>query len=217
MGETRRPVKRPVLLIDMDGTLIDTLRDLAASVNFTLRALGYPERSLDQVRSFVGNGAVAMLAQSMASAAPAELARAQEAFFAHYDEHLLDHSRLFAGWEKVFASGHTLVCATNKPIRFAEKIIRGLGLADRFALVVGGDSLAVKKPDAGVAEHIAGRLGARVDDFIIIGDGVPDGRLAQNCGFPFWAARWGYAPAGELDPYATLWLDSPADVVERLA
>lgn len=208
---------RPVLLIDMDGTLIDTLVDLAESVNFTLRALGYPARSLDEVRSFVGNGAIALLSRSMASAAPAELERAKEVFFTHYDAHLLDHSRPFAGWEKVFASGHTLVCATNKPIRFAEKIIGGLGLADRFALVVGGDSLAVKKPDAGVAEHIAGRLGARVDDFIIVGDGVPDGRLAQNCDFPFWAARWGYAPPGELDPYASLWLDSPAEILERLA
>lgn len=208
---------RPVLLIDMDGTLIDSLRDLAQSVNFTLRALGYPERSLAEVRSFVGNGAVALLGRALASAAPAELERAKEVFFAHYDEHLLDHSRLFPGWERVLDGGHTLVCATNKPIRFAEKIIRGLGLAERFALVVGGDSLAVKKPDAGVAAHIAARLGARVDDFIIVGDGVPDGRLAQNCDFPFWAARWGYAAPGELDPFATLWLDSPAQIAERLA
>lgn len=219
MGETSHPeppLAQPILLIDMDGTLLDTLRDLAQSVNFTLRSLGYPERSLDEVRSFVGNGAVALLARSMESAAPGELERAKEVFFDHYDAHLLDFTRPFAGWEHVFAGSLTLVCATNKPLRFAEKIIRGLGLADRFALVVGGDSLAVKKPDPGVAAHIAERLGARVDDFVMVGDGVPDGRLAQNCGFPFWAVRWGYAAPGELDAYASAWLASPGDIVERL-
>lgn len=203
---------KPILLIDLDGTLVDSEADLAASVNHALRALGYPERSVSEVRSFIGHGALNMLGQAMASASAADFERAKAIFLAHYEAHLLDTSRVFAGWEAVFETEARLVCATNKSSGFARRILDGLGLTPRFALLVGGDTLAVKKPDPAVAAHVAAALGARVDDFVMIGDGVPDGRLAQNCGFPFWAARWGYASPGELDALATRWLKTPAEV-----
>lgn len=212
-----KPVPAPALLIDMDGTLLDTLRDLAGSVNYALQALGRPARSLDEVRAFVGQGAAVLLARAMAGGSAAELAEARQVFFAHYRDHCLDTTRLFPGWDAVLAAGLTLVCATNKPERFARIILDGLGLTPRFSLVVGGDTLAVKKPDPGVAAHIAAGIGLAPAGFIMIGDGLPDAELARNAGFPFWAAGWGYVRPGELEPYAAAWLARPEDILTRLA
>lgn len=212
-----KPVLPPALLIDMDGTLLDTLHDLAASVNYALAALSRPARSLDEVRSFVGQGAAVLLSRALAGATAAELEKARHVFFAHYTEHCLDTTCLFPGWDAVLASELTLVCATNKPERFARAILEGLGLTPRFSLVVGGDTLAVKKPDPGVAAHIAAGIGLAPDAFIMIGDGLPDAELARNVGFPFWAAGWGYVRPGELEPYAAAWLARPEDILTRLA
>jgi phosphoglycolate phosphatase len=202
----------PVYLIDLDGTLVDTLADLNASVNYTLAALGQPSRTIDEVRSFVGHGVTTLLARALASETPAVLDRARELFFEHYEAHLLDHSRIYAGWEGVLNTELTLVCATNKPERFARQILDGLGLSARFRLLVGGDTLPVKKPDVAVAAFVAERVGCGVEDLIMVGDGPADGELAARCRFPFWAVRWGYGANHELAPFATRWLDGPAEI-----
>jgi phosphoglycolate phosphatase len=207
---------KKTLLVDMDGTLVDSLTDLAASVNFTLAQLGHPARSMEEVRSFVGNGAVVLLTRSLGESSPAETQEARAIFFEHYGNHLLDHTRVFPGWERVFDSDLALVCATNKPERFAKQILEGLGLTKRFSLLVGGDTLAVKKPDPGVSAYITQVVGGSVHDLAIVGDGAPDGALARACGFPFFGARWGYASEAELTPYAPVWLDGPADLLTVL-
>lgn len=206
-----------VLLVDMDGTLVDTEIDLANSVNFTLEAMGHPKRSREEVRSFVGSGALALLAKALETEDAARLEKAKQTFFAHYDEHLLAHSKPYAGWAAVLASDIPMVCATNKPERFAKKILAGLGLTDRFRLLVGGDSLAVKKPDPAVADYIARQLGVNRNHFIMVGDGVPDAQLAAQCALPFWGARWGYSAEAVLAPYAPLWLERPEDILSRWA
>jgi phosphoglycolate phosphatase len=210
-------VMQHVLLVDMDGTLVDTLPDLAASMNHTLAAMGQPTRSADEVRSAVGSGAIAMLAKVLASGHPDpdQLEKAKQIFLAHYDQTLLTHSRPYAGWAEVLSSDIPLVCATNKSERFAKKILEGLGLTNRFLLLVGGDTLPVKKPDVGVADYIGNKLDKRKENFIIVGDGIPDGQLANNVGFPFWGARWGYSEVDVLAPYGPLWLDNPADILHH--
>jgi phosphoglycolate phosphatase len=212
-----KPVPAPALLIDMDGTLLDSLPDLASAVNHALAAMGRPVRPLDEVRAFVGQGASTLVRRAMAGGTAAEIDRALEFFFAHYTEHCLDTTRPYPGWEAVLASDLTLVCATNKPERFARALLDGLGLAPRFRLLVGGDTLAVKKPDPAVAAHIAARLGVAASQFIMIGDGLADAELAHNAGFPFWAAAWGYVKPGELESLASAWLTRPEDILRQVA
>jgi phosphoglycolate phosphatase len=207
----------PILLVDMDGTLVDTQRDLAVSINHTLCKMGHPPRDESEIRAFVGRGATTLLKLALASEQPAQIESARQIFFDHYEGHLLDHTRLFEGWQKVLDSDVRLVCATNKPQRFAARILNGLGLSSRFELLVAGDTLPVSKPDVRVARHIAEALGVAVDSFVMVGDGTPDGKLAQNCAFPFWAARWGYAAEDELAPFDPLWLAQPQDILEELA
>ncbi len=208
--------RTPVLLVDMDGTLVDTTKDLALSVNATLAAMDCPTRPEEEIRSFVGQGATVLLLKALGTDDPARIDAARNWFFAHYDEHLLDHSRLFAGWDAVLRADVRLVCATNKPERFAAKILEGLGIRSRFEVLIGGDTLPVRKPDPGVAVHIAEAVGVQVSDLVIVGDGEPDGRLGRACGFPFWAAAWGYGSRAELDPFATLWLQEPQDILAHL-
>lgn len=205
-----------ILLLDMDGTLVDTERDLAVSVNHTLVAMGHPPREQAEIKSFVGNGATALLIKALASEEPHRVEAAKQIFFQHYADHLLDHSRIFPGWESVLDADISLVVATNKPERYAKAIVKGLGLESRFDLLVGGDTLAIRKPDVGVAAFIAKQLGVSAERFVMVGDGVPDGQLAKNAGIPFWAVRWGYGSIEELSVFDPLWLDSPADVLRAV-
>ena len=202
-----------VLALDLDGTLLDSERDLALSVNHTLVTLGLPVRTDAEIKSFIGNGVTVLLTKALDQVTPALLSDAKEIFFAHYRDHLLDNSCLYDGWTGVLESDIPLALATNKPERFARAILAGLGLLPRFGALIGGDSLPVRKPDVGVADHLAQTLRIPCSRLIMVGDGIPDGQLAAAAGIPFWAATWGYSTRDELAPWATLYLESPKDIL----
>ncbi len=203
-----------MLLLDLDGTLVDSLHDLAVSLNHTLHTFGLPERSLAEVRAFIGEGVTVLLGRALATEDAATLEEGRRRFFEHYREHCLDDTRVFAGWEPVLESDLPLAVLTNKPERFARRILEGLGLHKRLAMIVGGDTLPVRKPDLGVLDHMTEALGVARERCIMVGDGLPDGRIAQAAGIPFWAVRWGYGSEESLAPYATRWLADPREIIE---
>jgi phosphoglycolate phosphatase len=184
-------------VLDLDGTLLDTLDDLAASVNAALVAVGRPPRPRHEIERFVGEGARRLLERAVAP--HHELAEAAlAAWWRHYDVHCLDRTRPFPGLPELLTrSGRRLAVHTNKPGRAARHILAGLGLLDRFAVVTGGDE-APRKPDPAGTLEIMRRLGARPEETVFIGDSPTDVRTARNAGVTMVAVTWGFRPREEL-------------------
>lgn len=203
-------------IFDLDGTLIDSVDDLAASVNHGLLAVGLPPRSRDEVRSYVGNGARSLIERSVGERKDLVDA-ALKAWSEHYAAHLLDQTRPYKGIPEVLLGARrTLAVQTNKPGPMAREILRGLGLLDRFALVVGGGEAARKPDPAGVA-LILDRIGARAEDTVFLGDSPVDVLTAKNAGLSLVAVTWGLSSRDELvRAGAENLADKPADLVPWL-
>lgn len=184
-------------VLDLDGTLLDTLDDLTASVNAALQAVGLPPRPRPEIERFVGDGARRLLERAVAP--HDELAGpALAAWWRHYDVHCLDRTRPFPGLPELLTrSGRRLAVHTNKPGKVARRIFAGLGLLDRFAIVTGGDE-APRKPDPAGTLEIMRRLGARAEDTVFVGDSPTDVRTARNAGVRMVAVTWGFRPREEL-------------------
>ena len=184
-------------ILDLDGTLLDTLDDLATAVNLALADVGRPPRTVDEIEGFVGEGVRLLLERAVAP--HAELAApALAAWWRHYDRHCLDQTRPFDGIPALLTrSGRHLAVHTNKPGRVARHIFKGLGLLDRFAAVVGGDE-APRKPDPAGTLELMRRFGARPEDTVFIGDSPTDVRTARNAGVTMVAVTWGFRPRAEL-------------------
>lgn len=184
-------------IFDLDGTLVDSREDLAQAVNHALSQVGVPQRSLAEVTHFVGDGAAKLMSRSLASNDQL-LDPALDAWADYYRDHLLDHTRLYPGLAEVLAAAQrTLAVQTNKPGEMARAILQGLGVAGRFAQVVGGDE-GPRKPDPAGALAIASQLGARPEETVFIGDSKVDLETARAAGMRFVAVTWGYVPEAEL-------------------
>jgi phosphoglycolate phosphatase len=184
-------------ILDLDGTLLDTLDDLWGAVNAALAEVGLPARSRAEVERFVGEGVRLLLARAVAPRHDL-LEPALAAWWRHYQVHCLDRTRPFPGMrEQLARAGRHLAVLTNKPGRLARHILAGCGLADRFAAVVGGDE-APRKPDPAGALDLMRRFGARRDQTVFVGDSPVDVRTARAAGVPLVAVTWGFRPRTEL-------------------
>jgi phosphoglycolate phosphatase len=184
-------------IFDLDGTIIDSVEDLAASVNHALGAVGLPARSLDEIRGFVGEGARLLVERAIAPRADL-LEPALAAWWTHYEAHCLDRTRPYPGIGPLLAgAGRVLAVHTNKPGALARRILAGLGLLGHFAVVVGGDE-APRKPDpAGLLGLVAG-LGATPAETVMIGDSRHDVATALAAGVPLVAVTWGLSSRAAL-------------------
>jgi len=184
-------------ILDLDGTLLDTLDDLAASVNAALAQVGLPPRQRPEIERFVGDGARNLLARAVAPRTEL-LEPALAAWWVHYRAHCLERTRPFPGIPELLTrSGRRLAVHTNKPGSLARQIFAGLGLLDRFAIVTGGDE-APRKPDPAGTLAIMRRLGARASDTVFIGDSPTDVRTARGAGVRLVGVGWGFRPEAEL-------------------
>jgi phosphoglycolate phosphatase len=184
-------------VLDLDGTLLDTLDDLAASVNAALAAVGLPPRPRAEIERFVGEGARLLLARAVAPRLDL-LEPALAAWWVHYRSNCLVHTRPFPGVPALLTrSGRRLAVHTNKPGSLARQILAGLGLLDRFAIVTGGDE-APRKPDPAGTLEIMRRLGARPADTVFVGDSPTDVRTARAAGVRLVGVGWGFRPEAEL-------------------
>ncbi len=186
-----------LVVFDLDGTLVDSLDDLHASVSHALGALGLPPRSRAEVHGFVGEGVRLLLARAIA---PHDdlLEAALAAFQPHYEAHCLDRTRPYPGVEAMLAGARrTLAVNTNKPGAMAREILGGLGLLPRFAAVVGGDE-APRKPDPAGVLGIMARVGAAPRETTFVGDSRVDVATARAAGVAMVAVTWGYGSRAEL-------------------
>ncbi len=184
-------------ILDLDGTLLDTLDDLAAAVNHALAAVGLPPRSRPEIERFVGEGVRRLLSRALGPHQE-RLDPALAAWWSHYEEHCLDRTRPFDGIRGQLAgAGRLLAVLTNKPGRLARRTLAGTGLLDQVALVVGGDE-APRKPDPGGALELMRRLSARREETVFVGDSPTDALTARHAGVTMVGVTWGFRPRVEL-------------------
>lgn len=187
------------VIFDLDGTLIDTAADLAASMNFVLQRAGREPAPPDRVRRFVGHGARAMLERGFrenGGAAPIDLDPHVALFLEHYLQHIADHSRPFPGaietLDRLQAEGAAIAICTNKREAWARALFEALGLTQRFAAIIGADTVGVAKPDA--RPVIAALQLSQAERGVFVGDSDTDIRAARAAGMPCLAALFGYGP-----------------------
>jgi phosphoglycolate phosphatase len=204
-------------VFDLDGTLVDSVEDLHASVNHALAAIGLPPRSVAEVRTFVGEGARVLLAKAVA---PRDelLEPALAAWRPHYAAHCLDRTLPYPGIGPLLAgAGRTLAVLTNKPGEMSRKILDGLGLLQRFAVVIGGDE-APRKPDPTGLLEIVARVGAAPSETVLIGDSRHDVETARRAGVPVVAVTWGLGTREDLVlAGATVFADTAAELAPWVA
>ncbi len=182
------------LLFDLDGTLIDSVDDLACGVNLTLADLRLPPRERDDVARYIGDGVVSLLARSIAAARGADPWSAPDAgaaraalpiFRDHYNAHLTDSTTLLPGAAELLAdlpSSVRVGLVTNKPERPARRILEALGVAERFTAVLGGDSLPTRKPDPALVLAALDACRSEPGEAILVGDGLNDARAGKAAG-----------------------------------
>jgi len=193
----------PLILFDLDGTLLDSARDLHAAMAVLLAAKGEPPVDFEVFRPVVSKGARAMLKRSFAGADEQQCEALLPEFLAHYEGALAAHSRLFDGVAEVLAQIEMQQSrwgiVTNKPFYLAEPLIEKLGWSQRSAILLGGDSLPRKKPDPDQLLHACAVLGEVPEKVVYVGDDERDVQAANAAGMRSIGALWGYRPDGD-DP-----------------
>ena len=189
------------LFFDLDGTLVDSVPDLAVAVNIMLVQLGLPPRAEAEVRLWVGNGVDNLLDRALTGemagrADPALFARAKPLYKTAYAAHLSSYSQVYpgvnAGLTALQAAGLPLACVTNKPVEFARPLLERLGLASFFRTVVGGECVARPKPAPDALWLCAERLGAPIRHSLMVGDSSNDIGAARQAGCPVVCVPYGY-------------------------
>ena len=207
-----------LVMFDLDGTLVDSLPDIAAALNHTLRHAGLPPLSHAQVAVYVGDGAAKLVQRAVPDdTRPAALAELVAMFRADYAQHLCVETRTYPGIEEVLrrlSSSLPLAVLTNKPGELARPLLAALGLDRFFAQVIGdGDGFA-RKPDPDAGRWLLRHHGVEASRALVIGDGIPDLRFAQALGSAAAAATWGYVTRALQAAERPTWLvDAPEQLL----
>jgi phosphoglycolate phosphatase len=192
----------PVIVFDLDGTLIDTAPDLVATLNVVLTKEGLPPAPYDQARTLIGGGAKAMLARGLAAEgrdpSPAQLDKLFADFINYYSAHIADHSRPFPELEQTLDrladSGFKLAVCTNKLEGLSRKLLDALNLTQRFAFICGQDTFGAPKPNPDTLRKTVAAASGSMSDAVMIGDSETDVATARAAGIPVIAVDFGYTP-----------------------
>ena len=215
-------------MIDLDGTLVDSIPDLAAAANGMLREMGRAELGVDVIRTFVGKGIPNLVARALTgsldgSVAPDVLERAMPIYERYYTEFNGRHSTVYPGvvegLDALRTARFPLACVTNKSGRFTLALLECVGLARYFDEVVAGDTLPQKKPDPAPLLHACRKLGVQPREMLLIGDSLNDVQAARAAGCPVFCVPYGYnegRDVRELDVDAIVTsLDEAAGLITR--
>ena len=200
----------PLLVFDLDGTLVDTAPDLVDTLNVVFGREGMPPVPYDQARMMIGGGAKAMLMRGLETegraVTPELLDRLFGDFLGYYADHIAVRSRPFPGLVETLdllsARGHRFAICTNKLESLSVLLLNELGLADRFEAICGQDTFGVQKPDPEILRGTIASAGGAADNAVMIGDSATDIRTARAAGIPVIAVDFGYSerPVAEFAP-----------------
>jgi phosphoglycolate phosphatase len=173
-----------LMIFDFDGTLVDTVVDLTAAVNYTLRHLGREEKREEEIAAFVGDGVTKLIERSLGEDDPDYYSEAINIFAVYYSDHLLDNTHLYPGVKDVldFYWQKKKVILTNKRYSFTMDIVQGLNIEKYFLEIVGEGSLPYGKPDKRLVDYLLHKYSVKKERSVIVGDGMNDVNLAKNSG-----------------------------------
>ncbi|RKT21860.1 phosphoglycolate phosphatase [Paraburkholderia sp. RAU2J] len=210
----------PAVLIDLDGTMVDTAPDIAAAVGRMLDDLGAAPLPLDTVTGFIGNGVANLVRRSLEAAGMSErcdIEGAQRVFERHYADTNGQFGRVFpgvaAGLRALRESGYRCACVTNKPQSLAAALLTRTGLARYLDVLIAGDTLATMKPSPQPYWHACRLLDSEPAHCVVVGDSPVDVAAARAAALPVFIVSYGYA--GESGAHA-LRCDALIDSFEAL-
>jgi len=216
-------VRKPkMILIDVDGTLVDSVPDLAYCVDEMMKAIGREPHGETKVRDWVGNGVErltrrALIGQLDGEPSDEDFAKGYPIFLELYKDNTSKRSCLYPGVSEgldyMKSQGYRLGCVTNKDAQFTIPLLKGLGIYDEFGIVVSGDTLPVKKPDPQPLLHAAAHFGVGAEDSLMLGDSKSDVTAARNAGFQIVCMSYGYNHGEDIRNYHP---DAVIDSMEEL-
>ena len=209
------------IVFDLDGTIVDTAPDLSNALNAALASLGREPVPISAARAMIGHGTRALLRNGLAATGGVDNGLIEAAYpvlIRFYEDHICELTRPYPGieeaWDELVARGVALALCTNKPAGLTRRLVEALGWGDRFAGIVGGDTLAVGKPDPAPLRLAIERAGGGPAAFV--GDSIVDVETAKAAGVPCVAVSFGYAdrPACQLGADAVI--DAFSDLVPAI-
>ena len=203
-------VSKKFFVFDLDGTLFNTLPDLAPAVNVSLQAFGLEPLSYETICSYIGNGSKNLIRRSLGDA-PVSLDAAHQVFLDYYKEHCTEKTKIMPGVLDFFKTNKRVALLTNKPILPTKLILSHFGFAGFFESVLGGDTAIEKKPSPQGILQILKNANVRSEDAVMIGDDVPDLLAAKNAGIDSVLILNGFGKRENILPY------SPENTVEHFS
>jgi len=209
-----------LVIFDLDGTLADTKRDLALSVNAMREFMELSPLPLDAVASYIGQGVTVLIKRALGSqASEDEVAKGLAFFLQHYSRHLLDNTVAYPGVREALVGlgDRKLAVLTNKPTGFSREIIAGLGLATYFFEIFGGDSFPLKKPDPIGIKTLMSRAATTAGETLMVGDSDTDVLTGRNAGVWTCGVAYGFGPDSVVKAGPDLLLDNLRELPATLA
>jgi phosphoglycolate phosphatase len=213
------PITIKAIVLDLDGTLLDTAGDIAAAANRMLQELGRAPLDEATVRSYIGNGVSRLVKRALTGTfdgepEPALFDAAMALFRKHYTQTLTATTRPYPGvregLQAMKDAGFRLACITNKAACFTTPLLAAMELAPFFEAVIAGDALPAKKPDPLPLIHLAGQFGVAPEEMLLIGDSKNDVQAARAAGCHVFCVPYGYNRDGDVRALG------PDRVVERI-
>jgi len=216
---------KELIIFDLDGTLIDSVPDLAVAVNHMLTTLDREPFDEGTIRYWVGNGAQILIKRALSGSNKIDetldedlFEKALAVFLDFYGRHLCTTTKTYANVPTTLhalkSEGYYLAIVTNKPFDFVAPILEGLHLDDLFELILGGDSLEKKKPDPSPLLHVCETLNIPVEASVMVGDSKNDILAANSAGIQSVGVTYGYNYGEEIDTYKpNLVVDNFADIL----
>ncbi len=193
-------IKAELIIFDLDGTLIDSRKDIANSVNYTLKAIGLDPLEDRIITGYVGNGVRGLMEKILFPANSYLFDKGMSIFLDYYAEHLLDNTIFFPGVIETlnYFADKKMAVVTNKPENLSVKTLKGLGVYNYFKAVLGGDSLEKKKPSPEPILKVLSDLNIQKEAAIIVGDGLQDIAAGKGAGIRTCAVTYGFTKTEEL-------------------
>lgn len=204
----------PLIVFDLDGTLVDTAPDLVGALNYVLQREGLPTVPMASARAMIGAGARKLIERGLElddrTMSVQDIDRLTGDFIAYYRDHIADASKpfdgLLAALDRLEDRGFRFAVCTNKLEGLSKLLLDRLDMTKRFAAICGADTFGVSKPDPAILRQTIARAGGDISASIMVGDAGPDVGVARRAGIPVIGVTFGYTetPIAELKPDAVI-------------